>query len=496
MSVLGLDLGTSTCKGVVFTEKGRLLATHQVQYADAVQLSDGTAEIPAEIFWRSAVTVIRTLAEKTHQVDAIQALAVSSHGETLIVTDEAGNTLTNAILSMDRRCTQESLELEQQIGREKIYEITGSMMHPQFPMPKIMWLKKHMPELTAQPVQYYSSADFIHMKLGFARVVDCSIASRFGGFDIHKRQWSEPILKAVGISPESLSRPVSGGTVIGTLSDEMAAQLHLAPGVFLVAGGHDQPCAAVGMGVEDASLIAVSAGSYECASRTTDKPLNDARGMRYGLNSYCHVLKDRYITLAFFVSGMMSQWYIDTFCDEEKRIAAQSGTSVYKQLEDAMGKHPTGVCITPHIFGAMNPEWSESQTAKVSGLRAGLSKADLYRSVLEGCCCELDLNIRVLERLTQPSEQLRMSGGGTRSANWMQMRSDITEKNIEVLEGNVDASCIGAAILAGMGLGIFAGPEDANQKIEHCVRRFTPVEPTKYQAQKEAFLNLHRADLF
>ena len=321
------------------------------------------------------------------------------------------------------------------------------------------------------------------------------MASRFGGFDIHQRKWSEEILAAAGISASLLSTPVCGGTRLGTIPSHIAAELGLSDSVCLVAGGHDQPCASVGMGRTDDTTITVSAGSYECAARISDLPANNQRGMRYGLNSYCHVLPDKYITLAFFVSGMMAKWYLDMFCDQEKQMSKEKGCSIFSYMESAFSDGPTGVCVTPHIFGATNPEWSEKATAKITGLKASATKADLYKAVLEGVCCELDLNIRVLERLTAPVQRLLMTGGGTRSECWMQMRADITGKSIDAVVGGAEASCVGAAILAGIGAGLFRDAEDANRRIKRVLRHYEPRNFESYQAQKAAYLSLHRPGL-
>lgn len=495
MSVLGLDVGTSTCKGVVLSADGALLAQHQISYAQAVKLQDGAAELPASCFWDSAVQVIRTLAQAVKQRDPVEALAVSSHGETLIPVDRWGEPLGGAILSMDRRCSREAEELDGRLGREAIYSITGSMMHPQFPIPKIMWLQRTRPEQAARTDRYYSTLDYIYARLGFPGVVDLSIASRFGGLDIRRRHWSQEILSAAGVKEHMLSQLVAGGTPLGVIPSDVAGCLGLGERVLAVAGGHDQPCASIGMGAEDEAVLTVSAGSYECAARTTDVPLNHAEGFRYGLNSYCHVLPGKYITLAFFVSGLMVQWYLDTFCGEEKQLAAQEGQGLFDWMDAHNPPRPTGICVTPHIFGAMNPEWSEKATGKITGLTAGTTKADLYRAVLEGTCCELDLNLRVLERLTSPAKSLRMTGGGTRSKCWMELRAEITGKEIEVLENGAEASCVGAAILAGMGLGIFTGPEDANRRLQRSVQWYAPRNPEQYAGQKEAYLALHRPGL-
>lgn len=489
MSVLGLDVGTSTCKGVVLSEDGRILAQNQITYADAVTVRGATAEISANVFEDSAKKVISVLAQATKH-DPIAAIAVSSHGETLIPIGRNGRPLCDAILSMDRRSQDCSDHLIERFGQEKIYSITGTMMHPQFPVPKVMWLQQHS-ELALQTIHYDTANDYIYRMLGCPGRMDYSIASRFGGFDIQKRQWSQELLEAAGVDSVMFSEAVCGGTVIGEMPPSMARSLGLTGQVQLVTGGHDQPCAALAIGgVGD--VLPVSAGSYECAILSTTKPLNTNAGFRYGLNSYCHVVPNQYATLAFFVSGMMVNWYLNTFCRAEKETAKED---IYAYMEKDLQASPSGICFTPHIFGAMNPEWSERATAKISGLSANTTKVSLYQAVLEGTCCELDLNIRVLEKLTKPVKKLVMSGGGTHSPYWMQLRADITGKTIDAIQSNAEASCLGAAILAGVGIGLFSSPEDGAKRLQRTVCTYAPQEPVRYQAQKKAYLAMHREGL-
>ena len=239
----------------------------------------------------------------------------------------------------------------------------------------------------------------------------------------------------------------------------------------------------------------MSAGSYECAAMTTDHPLNDAAGMQYGLNSYCHVLKDRYITLAFFASGLTVQWIIDQFCKYESLQAAQQGVDVHDLLESLSPDRPTGVCMSPYIYGAMNPEWNEGARATIEGLTAADGVGTLYRAALEGTACELDLNFRVLEKLSGGPAEIVMGGGGTRSKRWMQIRADVAGRPISRIESGVDASCIGAAMLAGLGVGQFASPEAAFAVLSDSMECIEPVSSDAYAAQKRNYLKFHREDL-
>ena len=490
MSVLGLDVGTSTCKGIVLADDGRILAQEQRSYAEAVRIDGAAAELSPRCFENGVKAVISSAAERCG-ADPIRAIAVSSHGETLIPVGADGAPLADAMLSMDRRSQHDSDLLIERLGRQRLYQITGSMMHPQFPVPKVMYLRREKPEIAQAAVHYDTANDYIYRILGCPGVVDFSIASRFGGLDVHKRAWSDDIMDAAELPCGLFSVPVNAAACIGYMPEALASSLGLKERVALVSGGHDQPCAALSIGGAE-NALPVSAGSYECAILSTDTPMNGSDGFRYGLNSYCHVLPGKYATLAFFVSGMMVRWYLDTFYAEESH---RLGADIYSYLERQFRDGPTGICFTPHIFGAMNPEWSEHAAARISGLTAGASKTDLYKAVLEGTCCELDLNIRVLEKLAGPIRRLVMSGGGSRSDIWMQLRADITGKEIDVTDSGAEASCLGAAILAGIGIGVFSGPEDALNRIQRSVRRFLPRNGSRYETQKANYLLLHRPGL-
>ena len=493
MSVLGIDVGTSTCKGVVLNENGLCIAHASLSYAQDVCAENGAAELPAEQFRDSVFALIRKLSDET-QGDPIRALAFSTHGETLIPVDAHEQALTPAMLSMDRRCAAEAEEMAEIIGASSFYRITGTPMHSQYPAPKIMWLKRKCLETAARVAHYRSTQDYLHGVLGVPGFVDYSLASRFGALDVRKRAWSDDILRCVGIRADELSVPVAAGTAIGVIPDEIARDLHLPFGVKLVAGGHDQPCASLGMDAKQ-RCVTISAGSYECAALATAEPLNDERGEKFGLNSYCHVLKDSYVTLAFFASGLTVQWFIDRFCRYEAEQAQREGKDVHALLEALMPGKPSGIRFTPHAFGAMNPEWNENARVQIAGLGSEDSVGALYRSVLEGTACEMDLNLRALEKLAGKIEAVSISGGGTRSEKWMQMRADIMNREIDCLTGGADASLLGAAILAGIGCGMFADADEAQAALRLERRRFFPENAQAYDRQKAQYLLLHRKGL-
>ena len=494
MSVLGVDMGTSGCKAIVLAADGRVLNQCGQSYAGKIRLDGDCAEIPAEVFAEGLFGMIRRMADSVKTTDPIRAIALSTHGETLIPVDASGRALCSAILSMDRRSAGELPRLEREIGAEQFYRITGTPLHSQYPASKILWLKRERPELVRKTARYCTVQDYLHGRLGAAGAVDASLASRFGMLDIKKRAWSEEILNAVGAGNAQLPQTVCAGTVLGAIPHALAESLGLEDGVSVVAGGHDQPCASLALGAQR-GRITVSAGSYECAAVTTDRPLNDAKGRRYGLNSYCHVLKDQYITLAFFASGLTIQWVIDRFCRWESAEAERRGMDVHELLEEMSADRPTGICVSPYFYGSMNPEWNERARAAIVGLSAADGVGEVYRAALEGTACELDLNLRVLEKLSGRAAEVVMGGGGTSSRRWMQIRADIANRPLDRDCSGTDASCMGAAMLAGLGIGMFASPEEAFARRRSFMERIQPRNSADYARQKAEYRSFHRAEL-
>ncbi len=490
MSVLGIDVGTSTCKGVVLNAEGKIIAQTQKTYSEKPTIKNQFAEIPAETFKDGVFSVIKKLASVTRAIDPIQAIALSTHGETLILVDEKGNALRPALLSMDRRGVLETEILADTVGMENFYRICGTPIHSQYPVPKIMWLQTHERATVKKTSRYCTAQDYLHGVLGVEGYVDHSLASRFGGFDIKKREWSKDVLDAAEINKVKFSTPVVSGTSIGTLPRSIADELGLQENVRLVLGGHDQPCAALGMGATE-NTMTVSAGSYECVSVMTERPLNGEDGYRFGLNSYCHVLENKYVTLAFFASGLVVSWFMDKFC----ALFQKGEEDIFVTMERLAPKTPTGICFTPHIYGSLNPCWDDRAKAKILGLTAETGVKELYRAVLEGAASELDLNVSLLERLAGKTKELTFCGGGTRSGLWMQIRADILGRRICRLDNDVDASCMGAAILAGIGNNTFKNVQQAIEAIKYSKTEFDPRNSEGYTAQKKEYRALYQGIL-
>jgi xylulokinase len=275
------------------------------------------AEMDPAIFWNAVCQTSRDVtssitggasnnATRDLLRDPVQALCLSSHGETFIPVDAYDEAIHPAILNIDNRATPEAKWIDNAIGARRIFEITGLVAHPMFPIPKILWLRQHRPGIYSKAARFLSVTDFIHARLGLPPYIGNSLASRFLAFDVKKDRWSDEILDAAELKPAQLPLPVPAGTIAGRLSAEAASALGVITGTPVVVGGHDQACGALGVGVIKSGRVSDSMGTYECLVAASDEPGLGEAAFAARLNSYCHVVPGKFLTLAYFPSGIIT----------------------------------------------------------------------------------------------------------------------------------------------------------------------------------------------
>jgi len=463
MSLLAVDIGSSACKAVVFATSGEIRAQHSSSYTVAFP-APGFAEIDPEKFWNAVCSCCRAVGKNLK--DPVRALGLSSHGETFVAVDSHGKPLRNAILNQDSRAIPESAWCEEVIGREALFQITGLFAHPMYPIPKILWLKKHQPEIFSATKSFVTLIGYLLQKMGLPPYVDYSLASRFLAFDIRRRSWSDEILSAIDLDKERLPVPVAAGTVAGNVNAKDANCLGLPAGTPVVLGGHDQPCGALGLGVIGGGRVSDSIGTYECLVAASDAPNLNVKALAASLNSYCHVVPEKFVTLAYFSSGIMVKWFHDLlYANGSGAVSANTTAeeieaSHYSFLESHAPAGLTGLCITPHLIGTCNPEFNPRTRGVIAGLGPGTDRAHIYKGILEGLACELSIVADSLAEAAGDFQDIYVTGGGTRSEIGLQLRAALTGRRLHVM-GTPEAVCLGTAILAGVAVGEYASIEQA-----------------------------------
>ncbi len=484
MSLLAIDIGSSRCKAVVFAVTGEILARHAAAYAPEFP-APSQAEMDAERFWQAVCACSQAVSKNLD--DPVRALCFSSHGETFVPVNEANEAIAPAILNQDNRATEETVQLEKLFGKRRLFEITGLVAHPMYPVPKILWLRKHRPEIFPSSgrssVRFVSVIGYLLSRIGLPAYIDYSLASRYLAFDIRRRQWSAEILAATEINAESLPVAVPAGTIAGKLDAAAASQLGVSSGTIVVMGGHDQPSGALGVGAIGAGRVAGSIGTYECLAATSDQPSSTDAALAASLNSYCHVVPDKFVTLAYFPSGIMMKWFHDLLfggeCGEgvlaEARDAFDAESIHYAALELGAPEGPTGLCVTPNLIGTCNPDFNPHARGIISGLSANTTRSQIYKGILEGLACEMSQMTEILANAVGEFRDIYVTGGGSRSVLGLQLRAALSGQRLHLMKCP-EAVCLGGAILAGVATGEYGSLKEA---VELVVREVSVVSPNR-----------------
>lgn len=495
MKIAGLDIGTTGCKCTVFDEQGKYLDKAYRDYP--VRRAVGGHEIDVSVIMDGVYASVREMAEKYPDIAGI---GVTSFGETFVCVDEMGEPLCPAMLYTDPRGREECLELAAKLGEKEITRITGLRPHEMYSIPKIMWIKKHRPRVYDAAKRIFLMEDYVVYHLTGRAQIDYSLATRTMAFDIRKLTWSREIFEAAGVDVKLMSEPVMTGTAAGTISETAAAMTGLSRETKVVSVSHDQVSAAVGAGAFDGSVAVDGAGTVECLTPIYDS-MPDIDAMYQGYFSVVpYVIPGKYVAYAFsYTGGALIQWCTQTLAKKETELAKAQGISVNEYLEkvyaDQKGeKAPSGLLVLPHFAGAATPYMDTGSKGAILGLTTETTAADVYRGCMEGVAYEMCLNMQALKGSGIRFEKLHATGGGARSAQWMQMKADMLNLPIVALK-TVDAGTVGSAMLTGIAIGLFKDLQDAATHMVEEIQTYEPREEMhgKYMKLYENYKNVYQA---
>lgn len=447
MKIAGLDIGTTGCKLTVFDENGMELGKSYRDYP--VCRAAGAHEIDISTLMESVYAI---LGEMAAQYPDIAGIGVTSFGETFVMTNSAGEPLHNAMLYTDPRGAEECAALVDTLGAEHIASVTGLAPHEMYSIAKMMWIKKHHPEIYGAARRIHLIEDFVVWHLTHRAQIDYSLATRTMAFDIHNLTWSREIFAAAGIDVSLMSQPVPTGSTAGPITPEAAQRTGLRKECVIVSVSHDQVAAAVGAGAFDGSVAVDGAGTVECLTPIYDS-IPDIAVMRKGFFSVVpYVVPGKYVAYAFsYTGGALLQWCMETFGKGETN----------ESMERSYGKDsPTGLLVLPHFAGAATPYMDTGSRGAILGLTTATTAADIYRACMEGVVYEMRLNYEALQGSGITFKKLHATGGGARSKVWMQMKADVLGLPITALK-TVDAGTVGSAMLTGVAVGLFSDLHDA-----------------------------------
>jgi xylulokinase len=441
MSVLGLDIGTSGCKAVVYSAEGEVLASAAREYA-LRHPKPGWAELDAEEVWRHCAACIRECAARAGS--PVQALSFCSQGEAIVAVDAQGVALSPAMVSSDIRAADLVTAAVRVHGADFFYQRGGHTPHPLFSLFKLLWLRDHQPRVWRSAWKFLCFEDFAQRKLGLDPAISWSMAGRTLLFNPRTHTWNAELLALAGLSPERLSRPLPSGEVAGEVSAPIARDLGLAPGCRVVTGGHDQVAAALGAGVAAPGQALYAMGSVECMVVVSDRFFL-AEGLRdANLCSYDHTVASCYAHLAYNLTGSnLISWFREQFAAEVK---PETG-SVYEWMFARIPPAPAGLLVLPYFTTSGTPYFDPRARGAIVGLEFHHSRFDILRALVEGLAFEMRLNLELLAAQGIPVRHFRATGGGTRSRAALQIKADVLQTAITPTL-NSEGGCLATALIA------------------------------------------------
>ncbi|MBR1523902.1 MAG: carbohydrate kinase [Lachnospiraceae bacterium] len=481
MRIAGLDIGTTGCKCTVFDEKGMQLGRAYRDYP--ARRGAGGHEIDVTALMVSIYDVISEMAE---QYTDIAGIGVTSFGETFVMTDAEGSPLASAMLYTDPRGAAECAELTDALGAKHIAEITGITPHEMYGLPKMMWRKRHDPQVYEKTRHIFQMEDFVVFSLTGNAVIDYSLATRSMAFDIEKLCWSSELFDVAGIDAALMSRPVPTGSDAGIIKEIVSKKTGLPHDCHVIAMSQDQVAAAIGAGAFSSDVAVDGAGTVQCLTPVFDQKPDVGKMMpgKYVIVPYA--IPGKYVTYAFsYTGGALIQWATQTLARHEEILAKEAGMTVNEFLErqyaakrkaDGLDPDgPSGMLVLPHFAGAATPYMDTESKGVIVGLTTDTSVAEIYRGCMEGVTYEMYLNYKNVTGAEASVKKLHDTGGGARSETWMQMKADILGLPIVALK-TVDAGTAGCAMMTGIALGTFKDLDDAASYMIEIKKTYEPRE--------------------
>jgi len=446
MSYLGLDIGTSGCKAVIFEQDGTLLSSSFSEYLLKTPYPGWSELDPGEVI-DSCFRVIRD-AVKGSAGSPVKALGISSQGEAFTPVGKDGEILANAMVSSDKRAEKSVNDFCESFGRKRLYHITGHTASQMFTLFKLIWLKENCPDIWSRSKAFYCFEELIHHKLGIEPAISWPMAGRTMMFDIKRHAWSKEILNEIDLPEKRLARPLQSGEVVGIIPDEIAAGLGLGRGVKVVAGGHDQTVGALGAGIVVPGSAMYATGTVDCFCPALSEFSQSEELYSGNLCCYDFPLPETYTTVAYSLTGgNILKWFRDEFGQTEIDEAEKSGKDPYSILVDRIPEEPTNLLVLPYFTPSGTPYFDTSTRGAVTGLRLSTTRYEFMKSLLEGVAYEMRLNLELMEKSGMVINEFIATGGGAKSVKWTQLKSDILNKPIS-LASVEEAGCFGAAMLA------------------------------------------------
>jgi xylulokinase len=447
-TLVGLDVGTTGVKALTLSPTGDVLRRVEEPYPLSTPYP-GWAEQDPEDWWRASEAALEGLG-----ASEVAAIGLSGQMHGLVVLDEERRVLRPAILWNDQRTAAECAEIEERLGRPRLVELTGNRALPGFTAPKVLWLRRHEPQVYARIAHVLLPKDYVRLRLTGELATDAADASGTLLFDVARRRWSEEVLAALEIPPEWLPPVLESPAVSG----------HTRDGVPVAAGAGDQAAGAVGVGADRPGPLSLVLGTSGVVFAALPGYAADPEGR---VHAFCHAVPDAWHAMGVMLAaGGSLRWFRDVLAPGE---SFETLTAVAEQWPPGA----EGLGFLPYLAGERTPHADPNARGAFAGLSLRHDRGALVRAVLEGVAFGLRDSLELLRELGVEPTVARASGGGVRSALWLRIVASVLGVPLERAEVE-EGAAYGAALLGGAAAGVFA---DVHEAVSACVRVRDRIEP-------------------
>ena len=481
MYLLGIDVGTSGTKSIIFDLKGNIISKAYVEYS-LITPEPGWVEQDPEIWWNATIKTIKNAIEKAFiKVDEIKCIGLSGHTNTPSFIDKSGKPLYHSIVWMDRRAEKQANIIREKIGNKKIHKITGVKIDPFYSVYKILWLKDNHPNIIEKIHAILQPKDYIGLKLTGEFFLDKALASSSGYLDINKGEYAYDLLEEIGFPIEKLPKLVLPYEIVGEVTEEAAKLTGLRKGTPVVAGSGDVMVNAIGCGTIEIGSAYNKMATASDIVVCIEKPIFDPKTR---MVFYSHVIPNKWLLVGGSNSGICYRWFRDHFGIIEKEIAKNLNKDPYEIMDaEAENVEPgsNNLIFLPYLAGARSPIWNTNAKGVFLGITLNHGKNHFIRSILEGIAYDVKHRIEIIEKdFGIKINEIRIVGGGGKSNLWRQIMADIYNKKI-LLPAGSEQECFGAVILAGYGAKIYS---DITKTVKELIPIIDIKEPKKENVEK------------
>lgn len=489
-TILGIDIGTTSTKTVMFTVSGEVVDQAALGYPLLSPQPEVQEQDPEQIF--AAVTeTIRTVIERTlGDGNALVGLCLSTAMHSLIAVDGDGQPLTHSITWADRRSLPWVSEIRQNCEAHALYSRTGTPIHPMSPLVKLLWLRQAQPQIFERAAKFISIKEYVLFRWFRRFVVDYSIANATGLFNMTALDWDDEALALAHISPARLSQLVpTTHALTGMVAAERQA-MGLPTDLPVVVGASDGGLANLSVGAIFPGVVAVTVGTSGAVRAVVDRPLVDPQE-----RLFCYALTENHWVIGGAINngGIILRWLRDHLADAEvdaARLLQQDPYDILTAIAATVPAGSEGLIFHPYLAGERSPLWDANARGSFFGLALNHTKAHMIRSVLEGIVYNLYLVLAALQDVVGPAKSIQATGGFTRSTLWRQMLADVLDRTVTIPETS-ESSCFGAALLGLYALGHISSLERVFDLMGTTHRHHPdPVNVQRYQQMLPLYVAL------